>query len=182
MKLASDENYLATNKLLILYILNKIDKSITNDSLIQLVLSVTDLNYFYFQQFLLDLIESKYVLKYEKEKETLYKITKRGQEALELTGDILPGILKLKVDLNLKNELNTIEEALSVTAEYLPKSETDFMVKCKITENNSTIFEVKTFAGSSKQAKDIAENWKTNVATIYPKILELLNKKDKRDE
>lgn len=59
MKLGADNETLAENKVLILYLLSIIDKPINNDSLYRLVLSIQDMNYFYFQQFLLDLIEDR---------------------------------------------------------------------------------------------------------------------------
>ncbi len=65
--LTSDSEALAENKVLILYILDKVNKPLTNDSLYKLVLSALDMNYFYFQQFLLDLIETKFVVNYHKE-------------------------------------------------------------------------------------------------------------------
>ena len=60
MKLTQDGEVLAENKVLILYILNKLEEPITNDGLLRLVLSVMDMNYFYFQQFLLDLLLEQY--------------------------------------------------------------------------------------------------------------------------
>lgn len=59
MKLGADNETLAENKVLILYLLSIIDKPVNNDSLYRLVLSIQDMNYFYFQQFLLDLIEDR---------------------------------------------------------------------------------------------------------------------------
>ena len=59
VKLGADNETLAENKVLILYLLSIIDKPINNDSLYRLVLSIQDMNYFYFQQFLLDLIEDR---------------------------------------------------------------------------------------------------------------------------
>ena len=50
MKSNSDKNNLAENKVLILYILNRIEKDITNDGLYKIISSVNGLNYFYFQQ------------------------------------------------------------------------------------------------------------------------------------
>ena len=67
-----------------------------------------------------------------------------------------------------------IEEESSVIAEFIPKNENDYTIKCKIVENNETIFEVKTFAGSRDRAKRIVDNWNQNATTIYPKILNLL--------
>ena len=46
MKLTQDGEVLAENKVLILYILNKLEEPITNDGLLRLVLSVMDMNYF----------------------------------------------------------------------------------------------------------------------------------------
>ncbi len=176
MKLTSDDETLAENKVLILYILDKIGKPISNDSLLNLVLAVTDMNYFYFQQFLLDLLENGYIINYYKDDHSFYEITSFGKETLSLTQDILPGIIKLRVDSNFKNELETFENEHSVIAEYVPRSENYYMVTCKIIDHNDTIFEVKTFAGSGSQAKDIVNNWKQHAEEMYPQILNILTK------
>lgn len=175
MKLTTDKDTLAEYKALILYILYKVNKPITNDEFLKLILSITDINYFYFQQFLLDLLETRYILSYEKDEHTLYSITPEGIEALKLTADMIPGIVKLKVDNNFKNEFDLIENEVSISAEYIPKSEKSYMVTCKIVENSETVFELKTFAGSNEKAKAIVENWKTNAVNIYPAIMESLN-------
>ena len=60
VKLTSDNETLAEGKVIILYILNKLPNPVSNESLYKLVLSINDMNYFYFQQFLLDLINNKY--------------------------------------------------------------------------------------------------------------------------
>lgn len=175
MKLTTDKDTLAEYKALILYILYKVNRPITNDEFLQLVLSVTDINYFYFQQFLLDLLENKYISSYEKEEHTLYTITQDGIEALKLTGDMIPGILKLKVDSNFKNELDIIENEVSISAEYIPKNDKNYMVKCKIVENGETIFELKTFAGSNEKAQFLVDNWNNRAVDIYPQIISALN-------
>lgn len=174
MKLTSDNETLAENKVLILYILNKIGKPISNDALLNLVLAVTDMNYFYFQQFLLDLLENKYIMNYSKDEHNLYEITDFGKETLELTKDIIPGIFKLRVDSNFKSEMESFENEHSVIAEYTPKNENYFNITCKIVEKNETIFEVKTFAGSPEQAKNIVDNWKNHADEMYPAILNIL--------
>lgn len=174
--MTSDDETLAENKVLILYLLNKANKPLTNDLLYKLVLSASDMNYFYFQQFILDLIEVNYIESFSKEEETLYQITESGKKTLNLTLDILPGIIKLKADTNLKPILETSEEESSIVAEFTPISENHYTIICKIIENNETVFEVKTFAGSRDQAKEIVDNWKNNANVIYPKMLEILLK------
>lgn len=177
MKLNEDNETLAENKVLILYILNKLNKPIDNDNLLKLILSIKEMNYFYFQQFLLDLQETKYVICYTLDDETVYEITEVGKNALVLVEDLIPGILKLKMDGNLKGNLNSIEERDSITSEYMPISENEYIIKCKIVENNKTLFEVQLYAGSREQAKFISDNWEKNAISLYPQILEILSKK-----
>lgn len=174
MKLTSDDETLAENKVLILYILDHVKEALTNNSLYKIVLAVIDMNYFYFQQFLLDLINHDYVMHYQSEDVTVYQITDKGRETLSLTEDILPGIIKLQVDTNLKGAIENVAEENSIVAEYTPKSENDYNVTCKIIENNECLFEIKTFAGSRAQAKEIVDNWKSYAIQIYPKLLETL--------
>ena len=175
-----NENYnnsLAENKVLILYTLKAVHHELTNNDLFKIISSINDINYFYFSEILSDLVDSKLVGTYTKDDLTLMEITSQGKESLELTIDVLPGLLKLKADNLFKEEISTIAEEKAITAEYIPESENDYTVKCKILENNKTIFEVSTFACSGEQAKQIADNWKNNAYTIYPKIINLLNEK-----
>jgi len=170
----SDNKNLAENKVLILYILDRLNKDITNDGLYKIISAINNINYFYFQQTLTDLLDTNLVGSYTKEEETVIKITSEGKNAFSLTKDILPGIVKLKADNVFNEQLSSIEEESSITAEFIPKNENEYTVRCKITENNETIFEVKTFAGSRDRAKVIADNWRNNASQIYPKILDLL--------
>ena len=165
---------LAENKVLILYILNLINNDFKEDDLFKIISSINDINYFYFKQLLTDLIDSKLVGTYTKEEEPVIKITSEGKNAYLLTKDVLPGIMKLKADNIFQEEFANIEEEASVIAEYTPRNENDYMIKCKIVENNETIFEVKTIAGSRERAKRIVDNWNKNATTIYPKILNML--------
>lgn len=174
MKITSDNETLAENKVLILYTLAKVGRPITNDALYSVVKSAVDLNYFYFQQFLLDLIDVKYVVCYEKETQNVYEITESGKNTLDLTLDILPGIIKLKVDTTFKTDIETLENEESIVAEFTPKSENEFEVQCKIIENGEVTFEIKTFAYSRQQAENIVLNWKHNASILYPKLLETL--------
>ncbi len=174
MKITSDSETLAENKVLILYILSNVNKPITNDALYSIVNSAIDLNYFYFQQFLLDLIDAKYIICFQKETQNVYELTDSGRTTLDLTLDILPGIIKLKVDTNFKSNIESFENEQSIVAEYTPKSETEYEVQCKIVEEGEVVFEVKTFAYSREQAQNIVQNWKKNASIIYPKLLSTL--------
>lgn len=176
MSSSDNTTALAENKVLILYTLNKISNGIIEDGLYKIISSINDVNYFYFKEVLTDLLDSKLVGKFTKdeEEESVLKITSDGKNALSLTLDVLPGILKLKADNVFNEEFSSISDETSVIAEFIPKSENDYTIKCKIIEKNETIFEVRTFAGSRERAKKIVDNWNKNASKIYPKILDML--------
>ena len=167
---------LAENKVLILYTLSQIQNGLSNDGLYKIISSINDVNYFYFKEFLTDLLDSKLVGMFTKdeEDESVLKITSEGKNALSLTIDVLPGILKLKADNVFQKEFSSIADETSIIAEFIPRSENDYTIKCKVIEKNETIFEVRTFAGSRDRAKKIVDNWNKNASKIYPKILDLL--------
>lgn len=176
-------NSLAQDKVLILYVLNNLKHNITESDLFKLISPINNINYFYFKQILADLVDSKLVGTYTKDEEnednpTAYELTSKGRNSLALTIEILPGLMKLKADTVLKNEFNNIVVENSIVTEYIPENEQSYTVKCKIVENNKTIFEIRTFAGSNEHAKLISDNWKNNAYVIYPKILDLLTGKD----
>lgn len=173
---------LAENKVLILYILNQIANGISEGGLYKIISSINDVNYFYFKEVLTDLLDSKLVGIFTKdEEESVLKITSEGTNALDLTIDVLPGILKLKADNVFKKVFSSITDKTSIISEFTPKSENDYTIKCKIIEKNETIFEVRTFAGSRDRAKKIVDNWNKNASKIYPKILDILLEENSTD-
>jgi len=180
MKLNADNETLAQEKILILYLINKINKPITVNELLKITDNIKEINYFYLQQFLLDLENLKYIVSYQKNELLVYEITKEGIYNLELLKDLLPGIIKLKIDTLAKELFDKLEDEVAVLAEYFPEGENKFIVKCKLIENHSTLLELSIFAGSINQAKTISQNWKNNCIEIYPKIIDLLTTNNKK--
>jgi len=76
----------------------------------------------------------------------------------------------------VKGELRDIQNESAVRAEFIPLSEKEFIVKCKIIENNAIIFEIQVLANSREQAVRISKNWEENTNEIYPQVIALLNK------
>lgn len=129
---------LAEDKVLILYLLNKIFDGIKNDNLYKIVSSSKDINYFYFQELIADLMSANLICSFEQDEESFIKITTEGKNALELTKSLLPGLLKLKADTIFKEENSNIVEESSVVTEFIPKDENNYTITCKIVEQNES--------------------------------------------
>lgn len=108
----------------------------------------------------------------EKEKITLYYLTQKGEQALELSIDTLPGITKLRIDSDFNKYYKIIRESYSVLTSYIPKKD---LVTCKIVENYQEIFKMELVVGSVEQAKNVTRNWKSRADEIYLDILKKLS-------
>lgn len=165
---------LAENKLIILYLLNNANCTLTNLQILRLLYDFEGFNYYYFQHLLSDLVEKKYIFNYKQGEEWLYEITAEGREVLELTGNILPGIVKHKLDIITKEQLQTVQNEVAITAEYIPENDNEYITSCKISEAHKVLFEINVYCASQDQAKKIADNWKNNANEIYPNVIKML--------
>ena len=138
---------LAEDKVLILYLLNKINNEIKNDNLYNIVSLSEDINYFYYQELITDLKSNNLIIFISQDDCNLLKLSSEGKQAYELTKSLLPGLLKLKADTVLKEQIPNIEEESSVISEFIPKDENNYTIKCKVIEKNETIFEISLYAG-----------------------------------
>lgn len=84
------------SKLLVLYILDKINKPVSHKELLELVISISEMNYFDFQQSLSELLENKFILKYKQDDIEIIELTPEGKNALSLTINLLPRNTKIK--------------------------------------------------------------------------------------
>ena len=168
------QNSLARGKLILLYLLDKSNCVLSNTQIQKLLYHFEGFNYYYFQHILSDLIEKKYVISYKEDEETLYNITPEGSEVLELTENMLPGIVKYNLDLIIRDLLKDVKNEITASAEYIPETDDNYITKCKITEGYKTLFEVNVLCTSQEQARKIAENWKSSSNKYYSEIIKLL--------
>ena len=169
-----NQKNLAENKLIILYLLHNADCILSNMQILKLLYDFEGFNYYYFQHILSDLVEKNYIMSYKQEEEWLYQITHTGSEVLALTENMLPGIIKHKLDIIIRDLLQDVKNELTISAEYIPESNDTFLTKCKISEDHKTLFEINVLCTSQSQAKKIAENWKNNSGKYYNEIINIL--------
>ncbi len=168
---------LAVNKLLLLYILNKMEIHLTNAQITQVVLENDLMNYFSLQQFLSELTQSKFIRILKEEDKEYYALTKKSIEALEYFISRISLDIKEKIDIYIfKNKEKVLKET-QVKSNFLKVDENEFVVNLRVIENQSTLINIDLNVASNKQAKLICDNWKKNAPTIYGEIIQLLIKK-----
>lgn len=169
-----DSNEMVQHKLLILYILEKVDIPMTNTEITQFILENNYMNYFLVQQFLSELVSSKFVEFSTKDGNEYYHLSKAGKDTLAYFSDRISADLKEDIDSSYAEKKVEMIKETQVIGNYYKKSELEYIVNLKAIEKDIVLLNLSLSVVSSKQAKLICGNWKQNPEGIYKNIFDLL--------
>ena len=165
---------LAYHKLLILYILDKINMDLTNSQITQVVLETEMMNYFSLQQILSQLMDSKFIKLYKDSGREYYCLTQKGLETLEYFLNRIPESYAKKIDEYIKNNKESLLADTQVKSSFVKQSENEFIVNLRVIENQSNLIDLNLNVSSEKQAKQICNNWNNNASNMYAEVINLL--------
>ena len=169
---------LASHKLLILYILDKINMDLTNSQITQVVLETEMMNYFSLQQFLSQLMESKFLTTYKESDREYYALTQKGFEILEYFLTRIPEDVTNKIDDYITVNKQSLLSDTEVKSSFIQQNDNEFIVNLRVIENQSNLIDLNLNVSSEKQAQQICNNWKKNASYMYAEIIDLLIKED----
>lgn len=171
-----DTTELAENKLLLLYILNKINTPISNSHITQIILENNLINYFSLQQYLSELIESGFIEDYKEDKRHMLNISSHGKGVLEFFTNRIPDKKMDLIDSYLDLHIKKIKKDVEVISEYEISGTNKFIVTLKLKDQENTLLELKMPASTNAEAKNICNTWKENSEELYKKILNIFDK------
>ncbi|NLP13194.1 MAG: DUF4364 family protein [Clostridium sp.] len=172
----NNDKVLAENKLILLYIIDKVNIQISNLQITKIILENKFMNYFMLQQLLNELCNQEYLSCEIVDQKAFYAITPSGKQALGYFTSHIPAGIKSLIDNNITIIRNKIRNETFVSAEYSSENENDFVVSCQVREDNFSLINLKITVGTKNDARRICENWKKNSQTIYSEIIESLLK------
>lgn len=169
----------AVNKLLILYLINKMDIPMSQTQVSQFVLEEEYMDYFMLQQMLTENVEKNYLEAVKENNETRYTVTDEGITLLDYFDRQIPINIRNRITKYVAENRKDFKRDYEITANYFYGNDmNDFIVKCGLYEDEVVLMEINLSVVSKEQAKFICNNWKANVSTIYGNILTALIQKD----
>ncbi|ERI89597.1 hypothetical protein HMPREF1982_04462 [Clostridiales bacterium oral taxon 876 str. F0540] len=169
-----DTSDLAENKLLLLYIFDKLKLPISNIQITQIVLENNFINYFTLHQYISELISSGFLEYTSEETKHRLLISNKGSRVLSMFAERLPKDKIEILDNYLNRHMDKIKKEINITADYTIEKDNNYIVNLKATENNIILIDLKISVPSNKQARDLCSKWKSNSAEIYSSILRTL--------
>lgn len=161
-------------KLIILYILDKVDFPLTNVQLTNFILEKEYTNYFNVQQVLSELLEDGFISCNTIRNSSYYEITAAGGETLSFFYDAISSAIKDDIDAFLKENKYSLREENSTQADYFEAKKNEFIARLKVLERGSTIIEINLSVPSEAEASLICDNWKKKSSEVYAKIFSAL--------
>jgi DNA-binding PadR family transcriptional regulator len=161
-------------KLIILYILDRMDFPITNTELTRFILEKEYCNYITIQQTLEDLIEDRYVEVEHAHNSYLYRITASGKETLSFFYTRISVAIRDDIDAYLSEKEYQLREMVSTTADYYEAKKNEFVVELRVIERDSELVHINLLVTSAAEADIICNRWKECSADVYGYLITTL--------
>lgn len=169
-------------KLIILYILEKVDFPLSNSQVSNFILEKEYTNYFTIQQAISELIESDLIHCETIRNTTLYRVADAGRETLEYFNSQISDAIKKDIIEYLKENKYTLREEVSTLSDYFQSKPNEYIVRCQVKEKDSSVIELNLTVPSEEEATTICNNWRGKSQEVYSFIVRtLMTSKEQTD-
>ena len=161
-------------KLIVLYMLDKVDFPVTKAQIYDFILEKEYANYFTLTQATFELIEDGYIESSRTHSSTLLSLTDKGRDTLTFFPN--------RISEGIKNDINTyyeqhrveITNRMSVMTNYYRTSAGDYVADLFAREKSADLINIKINMPTEESARSVCDNWRDHSSDIYSFILENL--------
>jgi predicted transcriptional regulator len=161
---------------ILLFVLGKMQKPISQTDLSTLVLENCNITFVNYQLAVANLVDTKHVETFTvPEHGAMYEITEKGRRADHDFYKEIPIYIREPIEASIKPLFRKKQEAESVRAKLMPLNEKEFMAECGLYDNGKPLFTFSLYAGDRDHAVKLIEQFKQNPESVYRSVLEALN-------
>ncbi len=154
-------------KLMILYMLQKVEFPLTNSQISTFMLGGEYTTYFTFQSALSELIDSQMIKMETVQHCSYYTITKEGAEALAYFHKRISPEIQEEIDLYLTENKMQLRDEVSILSEYYKNTGGDYSVHALVKEKYSNPIELNITVPTEILANKACRAWKDHSQQIY---------------
>ncbi len=158
-------------KLIVLYMLNRVDFPLTNSQISDFMLGKEYTTYFNLQQVLSEMAEGKLIEVESTHNRSLYHLTENGVETLSFFENKIDREIREDVDQYLQEKHYDLKNDTAVVSDYYKDSNGSYFVRCQIRERQTSLVDITLKVASEKEAETIVTNWYTKNQEIYAILL-----------
>ena len=161
-------------KLMILYMLKKVNFPMTNPQLWTFFEEKGYTNYFTFQDTISELLEANLVSQDTVRNQVRYELTREGEDALHYFQDSITSGVKDDMDAFLKKNRYQLRNETGIVSDYYKTPNFDYTVHMEVREGKNVLFEINLSVPTEDQARILSEHWEENAQQIYAYVIKNL--------
>ena len=154
-------------KLIILYMLDKVDFPLTNAQISQFILDKGYTNYFKLQQALSELADAELIREETTHSRTLYHLTGDGAQSIQYFRNKISRPIQEDIDNFLRDKKYELKNEVSVKADYFKNTAGEYSVQCQVLENQEPLIELTLSVPTVGEAESVIANWQKKNQEVY---------------
>lgn len=161
-------------KLIILYMLDKVDFPLTNAQITDFILEKDYTNYFNIQQSISEMKDADLIISETIRNSSYFKITDAGRETIHFFDSDISEAIRNDIDTFLRENKYKLREEVSILSDYYEKKKDEFVATCYVREQGSKIVEISLSVSTEQEAQTICNNWKNRSQDVYAFLIQTL--------
>lgn len=161
-------------KLIVLYMLNKLEFPLTNGQISEFILEKGYTTYFTLQQAISEMVEAGFIREESTHNRTLYHLTDEGRETIRYFSNNISAAIREDIDTYMAEKNYQLKNEVSMKADYYKINSREFAVRCQIVENESPLIDLTVTVPSEHEAIHVLNNWTTKSQAVYAAVMQNL--------
>jgi DNA-binding PadR family transcriptional regulator len=161
----------ALYKLIIMYMLDKVDFPLTNGQISEFILDKEYTTYFTLQQAISEMVEAGFIREESTHNRTMYHLTEEGASTIEYFVTNISATIRHEIDDFLAEKAYELKSEVGVRADFYQVKGNEYHVRCQIIEGDSTLIDLTLSVPSKEEAVSVANNWTKHHQELYAQIM-----------
>lgn len=161
-------------KLMILYMLSKVNFPLSNVQISTFMLDKEYTNYFTFQETINSLVEDSFIQQINYENNTQYKLTQEGEDTVAFFYTKISQTIREEIDNYLVTNKYELKSEVGTTSDYYRTTNGSYIAHLMVKEGNCKLIELNLDVPLEEQAKEMCSKWKDSSQDIYDFIMQNL--------
>lgn len=158
-------------KLIILYMLSKVNFSLSNGQITDFILEKEYTDYMTLQQALAELLEVRLIQVDASSKNSLYNITDEGLETLGFFENRISDQIKEDITSYIQSHGYELYNERSVLTDFSKNADNEYAVRCRVMEKKSPLIDLTITVPTLQDAEQVCRNWENVSQPLYAHIM-----------
>lgn len=161
-------------KLIVLYMLNRVDFPLTKAQIGDFILEKEYTNFMTLQQVIGELIDAGLITSQTMRNRTHLLLTKDGEQTLQFFGNQISNSIKKEIDDYLKENEITLRNEVSIIADYYKSTSGEYEAHLVAKDKGINLIDLTISVPVEETAVSICDNWQTKNQEIYQYLISQL--------